>query len=114
MNRSAPAMLLVLLLAFLVSSVRGADFPPPPGVVIDHVPAMAGQYVGSPSIAILPDGSYVAFHDLFGPKSAELVRAVGRVFRSTDRGGHWAQVAGLKGAFWCGLFVHRGSVYLMG
>jgi len=70
--------------------------------------------VGSPSIAILPDGSYVAFHDLFGPKSQELVRAVGRVFRSTDRGGHWAQVAELKGTFWCGLFVHRGSLFLMG
>lgn len=91
-----------------------ADFPPPPGVVIDHVPASSGQYVGSPSIAVLPDGSYVAFHDLFGPKSTELVRAQGRVFRSTDRGASWVHQADLRGAFWCNLFVHRGRLYLMG
>jgi hypothetical protein len=114
MERSAPALLAILLLAFVASWVHGADFPPPPGVVIDHVPASSGQYVGSPSIAILPDGSYVAFHDLFGPKSTELVRAVGRMFRSTDRGEHWTPATELNGAFWCGLFVHRGKLYLMG
>ena len=39
-----------------------------PGGVIDHVPAVTGTYVGSPSIAILPDGTSVASHDFFGPK----------------------------------------------
>ena len=41
--------------------------PQPPGVVIDFSPAADKQYIGSPSIAILPDGSYVASHDFFSP-----------------------------------------------
>jgi hypothetical protein len=106
--------LMACLSMLLCAPADAAEFSPPPGVVIDHVPASARQYVGSPSIAILPDGSYVAFHDLFGPKSTELVRAVGRVFRSTDRGEHWTPSAELKGAFWCGLFVHDRRLYLMG
>ena len=40
-----------------------------PGVVIDHIPASEQRYVGSPSLAVLPDGAYVASHDEFGPKS---------------------------------------------
>jgi hypothetical protein len=58
----------------------------PPGVVIGHVPAATRTYVGSPSLAILPDGSYVACHDLFGPASSEWQGAVTRVFRSPNRG----------------------------
>jgi hypothetical protein len=57
-----------------------------PGVVIDHSPAKSGIYIGSPSIAILPSGDYVASHDLFGPKSTGHTRAMTRVFRSADRG----------------------------
>ena len=45
--------------------------PPVPGVVIDHVPASSKCYVGSPSIAILADGTLVASHDLFGPGSGD-------------------------------------------
>src|SRR4051812_28468776 len=42
-----------------------------PGVVIDHVPPSSGLYVGSPSIAVLANGDYLASHDYFGPKSGE-------------------------------------------
>ena len=83
----------------------------PPGVVIDHIPAKDGRYVGSPSIAILPDGRYVASHDIFGPKS-EFSRTP--VFESTDRGATWRQIAEIDGAFWSTLFVHHNSLYLMG
>ena len=86
----------------------------PPGVVIDHVPAATGTYVGSPSLAILPDGRYVACHDLFGPASSEWRGAVTRVFQSGDRGATWTQVATVEPAFWSGLFVHREELYLMG
>jgi len=64
------------------ASAAEADLSQVPGVVVDHCPAASGVYVGSPSLAILADGSYVASHDLFGPKSNERVRAVTRVFRS--------------------------------
>ena len=85
-----------------------------PGVVIDHSPASSGIYIGSPSIAILPGGDYVASHDLFGPKSTEHTRAVTRVFRSADKGQTWKQVADIDGQFWSTLFVHRGELYILG
>ncbi len=90
------------------------DLSQVPGVVIDHSPAASGRYVGSPSIAILPDGSYVASHDFFGPKSTEHQSANSAVFRSEDRGKTWQQVARINGAFWSNLFVHQGQLYLMG
>jgi hypothetical protein len=91
-----------------------AATPPPPGVVIDHHPAHTRQYIGSPSIAILPDRSYVASHDFFGAGSTQSTSAVSRVFRSTDRGLTWAKTAEFNDQFWSNLFVHRGALYLMG
>ena len=38
----------------------------PPGVVIHNAPAITHEYVGSPSIVIMPDGTYIASHDYFG------------------------------------------------
>ena len=88
--------------------------PAPPGVVIDHELAETGRYIGSPAIAILPNGDYVASHDFFGPKSGQSVSATTRIFKSTDRGNTWRQSAEMKDQFWSNLFVHRGQAYLMG
>jgi hypothetical protein len=82
-----------------------------PGVVIDHQPASTRKYIGSPSIAILPDGSYVASHDIFGPGSRY---SQSKVFGSRDGGKTWQHLSDIDGAFWNTLFVHRGSLYLMG
>ena len=65
-----------------------------PGVVIDHSPASSGIYIGSPSLAVLPDGDYVASHDFFGPGSSNNRTAV---FRSRDRGQSWGKLAELEG-----------------
>ncbi|QDU56868.1 sialidase family protein [Aeoliella mucimassa] len=86
----------------------------PPGTVIDHIPASTGRYVGSPSIAELPDGTLVASHDEFGPKSNEHKCATTRVFRSTDRGETWKRIASIEGQFWSQLFWHRDNLYLIG
>jgi photosystem II stability/assembly factor-like uncharacterized protein len=83
-------------------------------VVIDHVPASSGLYVGSPSIAVLPSGGYVASHDFFGPKSNEFKSARTAVFGSADRGKTWKKLSEVQGAFWSSLFVHRGALYLLG
>lgn len=88
--------------------------PAPPGAVIDHCPASTGQYIGSPSIAILPDGRYVASHDFFGPNSGHRAAALTRIFRSSDRGRSWRMAAEIRPAFWSTLFVHRGALYLLG
>lgn len=85
-----------------------------PGVVIDHSPQSSGLYIGSPSIAVLTNGRYVASHDFFGPKSNEHEKARTLVFRSTDRGRTWSRVAEIQGAFWSSMFEHRGALYLFG
>lgn len=85
-----------------------------PGVVIDHWAQSSGKYIGSPSLAILPNGHYVATHDLFGPRSGSTERATTRVFRSTDRGRSWHHVTDVRGQFWSTVFVHHGALYLIG
>ena len=86
----------------------------PPGVVIDYQAAATRQYIGSPSIAILADGSYVASHDYFGAGSTQSTSAVSRVFRSTDRGKTWRQTAEMRDQFWSNLFVHARTAVLDG
>jgi hypothetical protein len=102
----------MILPLILLTAAVAADLPP--GVVIDHEPAASRRYIGSPSIAILPDGSYVASHDFFGPASNQSASSTSRVFRSTDRGKSWQRTAEFQDQFWSNLFVHRGALYLMG
>jgi hypothetical protein len=108
-----------LLGAQVPAPVAGSEQAEPrfagvPGVVIDHRPASSGIYIGSPSLAVLPGGDYVASHDEFGPKSTEHTRAVTRVFRSGDRGRTWRRISTIEGQFWSTLFVHRGALYVLG
>lgn len=86
----------------------------PPGVVVAHRPAASGIYIGSPSLAVLPDGRYVASHDEFGPQSTEHTRAISHIYRSADRGTTWDRIATIDAAFWSTLFVHREALYLLG
>ena len=82
-----------------------------PGVVIDYNPASTRAYIGSPGIAILPNGDYAASHDFFGPGSSNNRSAV---FGSSDRGATWHKLAELDGQWWSTLFVHRGALYILG
>jgi hypothetical protein len=112
-------LLLATLILTAAASAPAAEaarllFTNVPGVVIDHSPQSSGLYIGSPSLAALPGGAYVASHDFFGPKSAEFQSARSVVFRSSDRGMTWRRVAEIHGAFWSTLFVHRGALYLLG
>ena len=38
-----------------------------PGVVLAHSPGATGVYIGSPSLVVLENGTYLASHDFFGP-----------------------------------------------
>ncbi|MFC6100287.1 sialidase family protein [Olivibacter domesticus] len=98
----------------LANSLAQVKMDQVPGVVVTHNPASSGQYIGSPSLAVLPNGDYVASHDFFGPNSSEFVQAITRVFRSSDKGKSWKQVSEIRGAFWSSLFVNRGALYLLG
>lgn len=110
------AVLAATLTALAADKPSGSppDFSRVPGVIIDYSPAASGLYIGSPSIAVLPNGDYVASHDFFGPKSNEHVSARSAVFRSADRGATWRRTAEIQGAFWSKLFVHRDALYFLG
>lgn len=112
MKQTLPLASLLLLHALALAA--GPPSPTVPGVVIDHIPAATGVYVGSPSIAVLPEGDYVASHDHFGPKTSEHQSALTSIFRSKDRGQSWKKISDVQGAFWSSLFVHRGALYLLG
>jgi hypothetical protein len=114
MNTRVALIAAVVFCAAVMVGYGESPSPNVPGVVIDHIPAATGVYIGSPSIAVLPDGRYVASHDHFGPKSTEHQEALTAVFRSSDRGLSWVRVSEVHGAFWSSLFVHRGALYLLG
>lgn len=82
-----------------------------PAAIVTHSPAHTKQYIGSPALAVLPDGTYVASHDLFGPGST---RDTTCVYASADGGASWMQRAVIRGQWWSTLFAHRGVLYLMG
>ena len=108
------ATALILFLPTVVATAAEPDFSKVPGVVVDHSPASSGIYLGSASIAVLPDGAYLTKCDEFGPESTEHRSAVTRVHRSDDRGATWRQVARLDGLFWANVFTHKGAAYLLG
>ena len=90
------------------------DFSRVPGTVVAHTPASSGIYFGSPGIAVVGDGVYLAKNDEFGPGTTEHQRAVSNVYRSDDRGASWRRVARINGLFWASIFVHGDAVYLLG
>ena len=78
-----------------------------PGVVITFSPSATGNYVASPSLAILDDGTYVASHDWQNYDYTS-------VFQSIDKGATWKKVADVSNMHWANLFVHENALYLMG
>ena len=90
------------------SSAPGSQIP---GMVIDYSAPASGQYLGSPSIAILPNGYYVASHDYFG-SGPQLYHT--RIFLSLDQGKTWQPCTELQNQFWSSLFVHKKKLYLLG
>lgn len=85
----------------------------PPGVVVTASPNSKDTFVGSPTIAILPDGSYVVGHDN-GGGGAGARRGFTFILSSRDRGATWTKLAELPDQKWSTLFVHRGALYLIG
>lgn len=106
--------LLILMLAVGCSMLLHAQQKQVPGIVINHIAQSEGKYIGSPSICVLPDGTYLASHDEFGVMSDEGRAAVTRVFASRDRGRSWQCVSTLQGQFWSTLFCMDGKAYLIG
>jgi hypothetical protein len=93
-------------------AVTARDLPPvdrpvgpPPGTVVFASPAPGRVSCASPSIVVMPDGSYRVSHDTGGRTLVHL---------SADRGATWRQIAVLNDQKWSTLFLHRGALYLIG
>ena len=117
LSSSAVVVMTILLSSILLaeqSGKSGFDHSKVPGIVINHSPAGSGRYIGSPSIAILPDGTYAASHDFFGPKANHRKGASSAVFLSKDRGKTWRKTADIASLFWGKLFVHKDKLYVLG
>lgn len=112
-RRDAAAAILIAVAATAGNAANDPTTAPagPPGVVIHRSSDFHRVYLGSPSLAVLPDGTYVASHDYFGPGTAHNRTAV---FASGDRGRTWKKLTEVDGQFWSALFVHGGAPYLMG
>lgn len=98
------------------------DFSAVPGSIVSYQAAPSLEdlasgrdvYLSSPSLAALPDGTYVATHDLFGSGSGADVSATTRVFRSVDRGATWSFATELSDIGRASLFVCQGHLFLLG
>lgn len=114
MHTQLIAILAAMLPAMVPLGATAAAPASPYGTAIQHLPAKNGIYIGSPSIATLPIGDYVASHDEFGPKSVEHQETTTQVYRSSDQGKTWKSLATIKGQMWSTLFHHKEALYLLG
>jgi hypothetical protein len=108
--------LLFLGLAGLAAQGLGQslDTSQVPGLVIAHYPKSKGIYVGSPGLAIVGDGIYLAKHDEFGPGSTEHTSAITQLYRSSDAGKTWKRIHKFDALFWASIFTIDSAVYLLG
>ena len=118
--RDARLLSVIALSAFLSAVASSQDFSRVPGVVVnyrespllaDHLANVNEIYTASPSITIMPNGYYVACHDLF---DSGTTYDTTEVFLSTDRGATWRHQCTVVGQFWSTIFQHKGIVYLFG
>ena len=101
----------LLVTLFLLTSLVGSAKSLFPGKVIAESADPINIFLGSPSIAVLPDGTYVASHDWGGDKVSGTYTSV---YTSADKGLNWQLASTVKDMRWANLFVHNGSLYLMG
>ncbi len=100
--------LCTLFIAHSLYATRSNDTIPP-GIVIHNSPAVTHNYVGSPSIVIMPDGTYVASHDYFGKRLSDSF-----IYISKDKGETWKQIAKIESLTWATLFNRGKELYLIG
>lgn len=100
---------------FVISGSICAQTSNLPGVVVDYSSAETGIYLGSPSIAVLENGTYIVSIDPFGPaiKNSDKPRTA-KLFTSIDKGESWTFIKEVPHSFWSGLFTLNGDLYLMG
>ncbi len=103
------------------STTQAVDFSNVPGTVISYqeAPDLLDRildnevYPASPSITVMPDGSYIASHDLFY-ETGDSRNHYTWIYRSADQGQTWTKQTEIDGAFWSTVFQINGELYLWG
>ena len=91
-----------------------------PGKVIDYIHPddqtfiRSGEFIGSPHIVRLDDGSYLAAHDVFSHDGVIGHEALCRIFASKDRGEHWKFASEIEHCTAGTLFTVKNCVYMLG
>ncbi|MEQ7801487.1 exo-alpha-sialidase [Pedobacter sp. ASV1-7] len=106
--------ILLLLGPSIAIFAQKTEYSDIPGIVISYQDSDGGQYIGSPGICILPNGDYIATHDLFGKKSTEFTSAISKVYRSNNKGKTWKLISTLDGQFWSKPFLYKKELYILG
>jgi hypothetical protein len=82
----------------------------PPGLVIAESINPKLHFITDPSIAVLPNGKYIAgCKSRFDGETSSF-----RIFSSTDKGKTWNKIADLSEVGFSSLFTHNGALYVMG
>lgn len=104
---------MILLLIWQGSlEAQSRDLDGPPGVTLARRLGKSRIYLGSPSIAILPNGDYVGSFQQYGFGAAG--KQYTFVYRSEDQGRNWEFQSRVERTLYARLFVHRGKLYCMG
>ncbi|MBO4769987.1 MAG: exo-alpha-sialidase [Clostridia bacterium] len=77
----------------------------------DEVYGYVGHTLGSPSLVRLPSGALLSSMDVYSngcPQNLSIV------FRSDDKGATWRYVTELMPCYWGKLFLHKGTLYMIG
>lgn len=114
--------LALLLLAAMSSAAPAVDFSDVPGTVISYYESPDWwekltndeTYISSPSIAVMPNGDYVASHDLFGSGVDDEDSGTTKVFYSSNKGTSWTSKVTLGNTLRASLFTFDGDLYLLG
>jgi hypothetical protein len=115
---------ILILYLSIAPLARGQDVNELGGVVINRLQIPTGvsqrkPFVGSPSIAVMEDGTYIASHDIFrlGTPSGTCERLSTnqtKVFRSTNKGRNWTFVSTINNISYATLFTNGRFVYILG
>jgi hypothetical protein len=98
---------------FFADRIQSAGFTPIPGVVITRSLDPKNTFITNPSITILPDGDYLAA--CTGAYRVSGTSAGVSFFLSSDKGKTWKAQSINNGAMsYQNLFVHNGTLYVMG
>ena len=95
------------------SGQGGFDFSNVPGVVVSHIPASERVYTCSPSLLLMPDGSYIAAHSRVSNGKRFLDAFPASIFKSVDKGKSWTHLSDVQ-MNTPELFLHKGELYYIG